>query len=299
MIKFIKACVSVLLFTSVVLTPHIAFAINFDAEELYDSVFVIYSGEALGSGFTIGENCIVTNAHVVEDSSNITIESYDKTYYKAEVVGINEEQDIAVLTVAEVSFPYLAIADFSAAKAGDDVFTIGAPRGMTYSITKGGLSAKSRTIAGETYIQTDAPINEGNSGGPLLNDEGQVLGMNTLKMSDSEGIGLSIPMSTICEYVSSLDIELDTMGNVEGVVDTTDIDTKADATENKKPNDDAKQDTQSDELSPLTYLACGVAIVSIILNAILSVMLVYQKKKKPVQPYDPSERTDFEIDILE
>ena len=276
-----------------------AFAINFDAEQLYDSVFVIYSGEALGSGFAIGENCIVTNAHVVEDPSNITIESYDENYYQAEVVGINEEQDIAVLTVANVSFPYLSIADFSAAKAGDDVFAIGAPRGMAYTITKGGLSAKSRTIAGETYIQTDAAINEGNSGGPLLNDEGQVLGMNTLKMSDSEGIGLSIPMSTVCTYVSSLNIELDDTGNVDGVVDTTDTDTEAPTAKDEEPDDGAEQDTQTETLPPLTYLACGVAIVSILLNIILSVMLVYQKKKKPVQPYDPSERTDFEIDILE
>ena len=93
-------------------------------------------------------------------------------------------------------------------KTGDDIYAIGAPKGMAYTLTKGGVSAKERMIGNKSYIQIDAAINEGNSGGPLLNDAGQVLGMNTLKMSDSEGIGLAIPVNRICEYLKSLGIEL-------------------------------------------------------------------------------------------
>ena len=158
-------------------------AIGFEAEKAYESVFVIYSGNALGSGFAIGENCIVTNAHVVEDARNITVVTYGGSEHKASVLGINKHEDIAVLIVAGAEFPYLDIADLTAMKTGDDIYAVGAPKGMAYTLTKGGISAKERMIADQYYIQIDAAINEGNSGGPLLSDSGQVLGMNTLKMS--------------------------------------------------------------------------------------------------------------------
>ncbi len=97
-------------------------------------------------------------------------------------------------------------------KTGDDIYAIGAPKGMAYTLTKGSVSAKERMIGKDPCIQIDAPINQGNSGDPLLNDAGEVLGMNTMKMSDSEGIGLAIPISRICDYLSSIGIALSNSG---------------------------------------------------------------------------------------
>ena len=276
-------------------------AIGFEAETAYESVFVIYSGNSLGSGFAVGENCIVTNAHVIGNPHSITVETYGGTKHKASVLGMNEQLDIAVLIVKDAQFPYLDIADLSRMKTGDDIYAIGAPHGMAYTLTKGGISAKERTVGNQTYIQIDAAINEGNSGGPLLNDAGQVLGMNTLKMSDSEGIGLAIPVSRICDYLKSLGIELNTNGNVVDSVtipeETKPSDTQPGGNnESKEPSDDQDDEQRT---PAITYIAVVVAALSLAANVILTVLLINEKKKSPVVPYDPSERTDFDIDILE
>ena len=276
-------------------------AIGFEAETVYESVFVIYSGNSLGSGFAVGENCIVTNAHVIGNPRSITVETYGGTKHKASVLGMNEQLDIAVLIVKDAQFPYLDIADLSTMKTGDDIYAIGAPHGMAYTLTKGGISAKERTVGNQTYIQIDAAINEGNSGGPLLNDAGQVLGMNTLKMSDSEGIGLAIPVSRICDYLKSLGIELNTNGNVVDSVtipeETKPSDTQPGGNnESKEPSDDQDDEQRT---PAITYIAVVVAALSLAANVILTVLLINEKKKSTVVPYDPSERTDFDIDILE
>jgi serine protease Do len=180
-------------------------AIGFDAEQAYASVFVVYSGEALGSGFAIGEDCIVSNAHVIDDQRDIEVASYDGAVFDAHIVLIEENLDIVILKVEGQTFPYLKVADYNDTAIGADVYAIGAPNSMAYTLTKGVLSAKDRDLGRYEYLQIDAALNSGNSGGPLLNDAGEVIGVNTLKMSDSEGIGLAIPMTTVCEYLQNND----------------------------------------------------------------------------------------------
>lgn len=270
-----------------------AYAIDFDAEETYESVFIVCSGNALGSGFAIGSNCIVTNAHVIQAPKHVTVRSYDGKERAAQVVGLDENQDIAVLIVNDVEFPVLTIADSENIRTGDDVYAIGAPKSMAYTLTKGVISAKERKIGQHTYIQTDAPINEGSSGGPLLNSRGEVLGMNTLKMTDSEGLGLAIPANSICEYLTNLEIALDDSGNVSGPVG------------NIKPTEEipeepaTRNDVQEEGVSGVTIFAFVIAGISIALNVALVALLINQKNKNLTLKYDPRERTDFEIDILE
>lgn len=287
-------------------------AIGFEAEAVYESVFVIHTGNSMGSGFAIGENCIVTNAHVLEDARYIVVSTYGGTEYQASVLGINETEDIAVLAIEGVSFPYLPVADLSTVKTGDDIYAIGAPKGMPYTLTKGGISAKERTIRRNSYIQIDAPINEGNSGGPLLNDTGQVLGMNTLKLINSEGIGLAIPITSICSYILSLGIELDDGGNVIGAVSSQaepsplqPIPSKSrhdgyESGENEDEDNDEDTDrSRSDGCPAVTHVAFTIAGLSVAGNVVLFILLIDQKKKNKMLTVDPSERTDFEIDFWE
>lgn len=117
-------------------------AIGFDAEEAYKSVFVVYSGKSLGSGFAIGKNCIITNAHVVNDVNSIMVVTYEGTEYTASLLGINEDEDIAVLIIEDATVPYLRMTDLSTVKIGDDIYAIGAPKGMAYTLTKGTVSSK-------------------------------------------------------------------------------------------------------------------------------------------------------------
>lgn len=283
------------------------FAIGFDAEVSYESVFVITSGNSLGSGFAIGENCIITNAHVVNNPRNTKITTYHGTEYQATVIAMNEEMDIAVLCVEGVKFNYLTVSDYRNAKIGDDVYAIGAPNGMAYTLTKGTLSAKDRVIGKYTYIQLDAALNHGNSGGPLLTDSGSVIGVNSMKLDDSEGIGLAIPMTTVCAYLSTIGIDVDTNGNVVGNIDSTDV-------ENNSNGDNSNEDNSTEppssdvgsnkteiviEEEPLNKILFWGLIASVIINVILFVLYMaklFENKKPKLTDKD---RTDFDIDILE
>lgn len=288
--------------------------IGFDAEETYNSVFVINSGNALGSGFTIGKNCIITNAHVIVDSSDVKVMTYDNKKYDATVVAMNEDMDIAVLVVSDVEFPYLPVEDYNNIKIGSDVYAIGAPNGMTYTLTKGTLSAKDRQIGDYTYLQLDAALNEGNSGGPLLTDDGRVIGVNSMKRMDSEGIGLAIPMNTVVEYLISVDIEVDEQGNVVGILSDDkkesfgDSNGGSDKNEGEQDSNGAEGDADAPDVKivveeePINYILIIALSISALLNIIFIVILIINgranKKNKP-QKLDKSDRTDFEIDILE
>lgn len=299
--KLLKILLSLVCAVAVLFAiPLAAFAIEFAAEEKYNSVFVVTSGISLGSGFAIGENCIVTNAHVINDIDNIILTTYAGETYTAYVIGCDQDRDIAVLGVQNAKFTPLTIADYRELSVGDDVYAIGAPKSMAYTLTKGVISAKEREIGEYKYIQTDAAINEGNSGGPLLNKEGNVIGINTMKISDSEGIGLAIPMTVASDFLKSLGIKLDENGNVsERVVMEIKDEETAKPFEN---NNNADTDNNQEETlkSPFAVTILLIAFcVSVSVNIVLIILLVFQKRRNLNLKYDPSERTEFDIDILE
>jgi serine protease Do len=297
-VKLQKVLLSLICVVAVLLAlPISASAIGFTAEEKYNSVFIVTSGNSLGSGFAVGENCIITNAHVLDNPNNVVVSTYAGETYSAYLVGYDQDKDIAVLGVKDVKFTSLIIADYNSLNTGDDVYAIGAPKSMAYTLTKGVISAKEREIGKYKYIQTDAAINEGNSGGPLLNDEGNVIGVNTLKMLDSEGIGLAIPMTVVSDFLKSLNIELDENGNVsETIVQETTDEVK------DTPSAEKDKDTNENEIAntPLIVTILLIALcVSVSGNIVLIISLVFQKRKNLNLKYDPRERTDFDIDILE
>lgn len=270
-----------------------AYAIGFDAERVYGSVYVVYSGNSIGSGFAIGANCIITNAHVISDRNDVKIETYSGEIKDAFVVSANEEIDIAVIGVQDADFEPLKAADLDLINVGDDVYAIGAPNSLAFTLTKGVISSEERYVGGQKFIQTDAAINSGNSGGPLLNDSGEVIGVNSYKMSDSEGIGLAIPIDVVISYLETGEIELNENGNVVRPV-----------TENREsePSDSSSEYAQetTEEKTPSGAAVLAVCLaVSILLNIILIIILVFQKNKSRYAPISSSERTDFDIEILD
>lgn len=270
-----------------------AYAIGFDTEEVYNSVFVVYSGNSMGSGFAIGENCIITNAHVISNQYDVRIETYGGEIERAFIVSIDERIDIAVIGVSDASFTPLHVADLSTVNVGDDVYAIGAPNSLAFTLTKGVVSSKKRIVSRQKYIQTDAAINSGNSGGPLLNDAGEVIGVNSYKMSDSEGIGLAIPIDVVVSYLETGEIELNESGNVANPV------VEEPATDSSI-NEPISDDTSSGKPSSITVIVLAICLaVSAALNISLIIILVFQKKKNQYIKTDPSERTDFDIEIIE
>jgi serine protease Do len=158
-----------------------------------------------GSGFIVGaEGIVLTNAHVVQDATEVTVKLTDRREFSAKVLGTDPATDVAVLRIDAHDLPVVRVGDADAARVGDWVVAIGSPFGFENSVTAGIVSAKSRSLGGDTYvpfIQTDVAVNPGNSGGPLFNLAGEVIGINSQIYSRSGGYqGLS--------FASPIDVAL-------------------------------------------------------------------------------------------
>lgn len=167
--------------------------------------------EALGSGFVISEDgFIVTNNHVIENADEIEIEFFSGKRLKAELVGTDPKTDIALLKVeSEEPLPFVTFGNSDLSRVGDWVVAMGNPLGQGFSVSAGIVSARNRALSGtyDDYIQTDAAINRGNSGGPLFNMDGQVIGVNTAILSPnggSIGIGFSMASNVVTKVVDQL-----------------------------------------------------------------------------------------------
>ncbi len=170
--------------------------------------------QGMGSGFIISEDgFIVTNHHVVAGADSVIVRLTDRTEFEAEIIGLDERSDLALLKVDAEDLPYLTLAEPDALGVGEWVLAIGSPFGLDYSVTAGIVSAMGRSLPterGENYvpfIQTDVAINPGNSGGPLFNLAGEVVGVNSQIFTRSGGsIGLSfaIPVSVVANVVGQL-----------------------------------------------------------------------------------------------
>lgn len=167
---------------------------------------------SLGSGFIISpDGYIVTNNHVVEGADTIRVNIGGKNkkddLLEAEVIGTDPETDLALLKIQAENLPYLRFGDSDALEVGEWVVAIGSPLGLDHTVTAGIVSAKGRNIQSgsyDDYLQTDASINRGNSGGPLLNMDGHVVGINTAIAQRAQGIGFAIPSAIAKNIIASL-----------------------------------------------------------------------------------------------
>ena len=175
----------------------------------------VFDGQ--GSGVVIRDDgYILTNRHVVDGASKIKVRFKDGTEYDGEIKGVDSYSDIAVVKIDAKNLPVAKLADSNKTKVGEFAIAIGAPFSLDYSITYGHVSAKGRSgvipsymggaAMDQDFIQTDASINPGNSGGPLVNIEGEVIGINTLIRGMNTGIGFAVP-SSLAKQVSDKLIE--------------------------------------------------------------------------------------------
>jgi len=166
----------------------------------------------LGSGFILDRaGLIVTNNHVVEDAKKIVVRLSDEREFEAKVVGRDPKTDIAVIKIdAEGNLPTAPLGDSDQLEVGEWVLAIGNPFGLEHTVTSGIVSAKGRRIGAgpyDSFIQTDASINPGNSGGPLINMQGEVVGINTAlfgRGGGNIGIGFAIPINLVKELLPQL-----------------------------------------------------------------------------------------------
>ena len=203
------------------------------------------SASASGSGIIISEDgYILTNDHIVSSSNSssfyqmskatkITVNLYnDSTAYEAEVIGTDELTDLAVIKINKTGLTPAELGDSDSVQIGEFAMAIGNPLGLTFSVSSGIISATNREITdtdGKKYtlLQTDAAINSGNSGGALVNSKGQVIGLNTLKISGNgvEGMGFAIPINATKEIYSQL-IEYNKVKRPYIGISTIDVDSQ-------------------------------------------------------------------------
>ena len=167
---------------------------------------------SLGSGFIIDkEGFVVTNNHVIQDADQIKVKLGGDTEYDAEVVGRDANTDLALLKIKTgKDLPFLKLGDSDELKIGQWVVAIGSPFGLERTVTAGIVSAKGRVIGSgpyDNFIQTDASINPGNSGGPLINMQGEVVGINTAIIAAGHGIGFAIPINLSKKIIAQLKSE--------------------------------------------------------------------------------------------
>ncbi len=167
----------------------------------------------VGSGFIISDDgYVITNHHVVNGADSITVTLSDRREYSAQVIGTDELSDMALLKIEAINLPAVSFGDSEEVRVGEWVLAIGSPFGLDFSAAAGIVSAKGRTVPGNAtnyvaFIQTDVAINQGNSGGPLFNLAGEVIGINSQILSSSggsNGISFAIPSNVALDVVEQL-----------------------------------------------------------------------------------------------
>lgn len=184
-----------------------------------ESVVLVRTPTGLGSGFIIHpDGYIITNDHVVAGETELNVTFFEGTgkdmrkvqFDKVRIIAASPENDLALLKIEGVGnrkFKSVPLADFESVKQGTPVFAIGSPLGLERSVSSGIVSLRNRLNSGRLYIQTTTAINQGNSGGPLFNLKGEVIGVNNMKLSASgvEGLGFAIPNDTVKMFLKNRD----------------------------------------------------------------------------------------------
>lgn len=176
-------------------------------EDAVKSVVTVTTDRSLGSGFLISQDgYMVTNYHVIEGhESQVDVITYGKEIISADFIGADTSRDVALLKL-DGSYNYLELADSDELQVGKKVIAIGNPLGLSFTVTEGIISALDRTGPNdlEEYIQTDVSLNPGNSGGPLIDTTGKVIGINNFKIGDAESLGFALESNAMQDSIDAI-----------------------------------------------------------------------------------------------
>jgi S1-C subfamily serine protease len=178
-------------------------------EDVVKAVVSVRTDVSQGSGFIINEDgYVVTNYHVIDGAEEIQVLTYEKGLKSAELIGSDPTGDVALLKISW-DYDYLEFDDSDDVRIGEKVIAVGNPHGLSFSVTEGIISALNRNGFSneEAYIQTDVPLNPGNSGGPLINKAGKVIGVNNWKIGGAESLGFALESNYAIDLINNIAVE--------------------------------------------------------------------------------------------
>ncbi len=176
-------------------------------DEVIRGVVTVATEKSSGSGFIIdASGYIITNQHVIAGNKFIRVITYNGKSYNAEIVGSDDFHDVALLKIGGNIFPTLEFGDSDSVQIGEKVIAIGNPLGLSFTVTEGIVSALHRAGPNglNNYVQTDVTLNPGNSGGPLIDKKGKVIGMNNFKLGQAEGLGFALESNIVKKVKETL-----------------------------------------------------------------------------------------------
>jgi len=178
-------------------------------EQVKESVLTIKSGERVGAGFIVSpDGHGLTSAHLVGDSSQVTVVLVNDEELEATVVQTDEARDLALVKLDLQNLPAVRFAPSSELKQGARVAALGAPLGLEGSVTQGIVSAVEREAEGKKYLQIDAALNEGNSGGPVIDEKGRVVGVATAVVKEAQNVGFAVPSDAAIAFLQEAGVML-------------------------------------------------------------------------------------------
>lgn len=177
------------------------------------AVYKIKTASGSGTGFYLQDyDLVVTNHHVIAGNQKVALEDMQQDHFLANVVFTNPDVDLALLKVQgglSDAVPHLQLSDGTQLIAGDKVHVLGFPFGMPFTVTEGIVSSPRQLMDGKYYIQTDAAVNPGNSGGPVLNTSAEVVGVTTAKFTNADNVGFAIPLEALLEALAAMELNPD------------------------------------------------------------------------------------------
>ncbi len=212
----ISLLVILLLFT--LLQAQILAAADYTA--LFDytapAVVMVESGSGSGAGFLVSPaGYVATCSHVLDGDSTVSLAFFNGKEMAGKVIWDNPEMDLALLQVDVMNLPSLRLGNPEALRVGDEVFTVGAPLGLDYSLARGLVSGAKREIEGVEHLQLDVPLNPGNSGGPLLNLQGEVVGICVSMEPEAQGITFAVPVTLLLPALTANRIPVDCTSDLD------------------------------------------------------------------------------------
>ncbi len=174
-------------------------------ESLLISTATILINGGSGSAFFVSrEGHLISNQHVTKSQKEVDVLTFDKKRYKGKVIRSQDFYDLSLIKIESTDYPPLRLGDATKLHPGDTVWTIGAPHGLEFSVTKGIASFVGRNVGGKSFIQADVAINPGNSGGPMINDQGEVIGINNFIIRQTVGLNFAIPVNYLYSGTSPI-----------------------------------------------------------------------------------------------